>query len=64
MSDENDEPIPGPLPSRSVQIAVEYLAELVAHDMSCKHGKTALYWNLIHTVMSHAGAKSTEAKDG
>lgn len=46
--------IPGPLPSRSVRVAAEYLAEMVQADHGTNNGKTALYWALIHAVMSHA----------
>lgn len=43
-----------PSPTRSVEVATEYLAEVVHMDMGTKNGKTSLYWNLIHVIQQHA----------
>lgn len=53
--EDEDVVIPGPIPlSRSVKIAAEYLAACVHADHGARHGKTALYWNLIGVVLQHA----------
>ena len=40
-------------PSRSVELATEYLASVVEEDMPLKNGKTALYWHLIAVIQQH-----------
>jgi hypothetical protein len=62
MSDPLDEPYSTlsnslPHPTRSVVIAAEYLAEVVAKDMGVRSGKTALYWHLIYVIQEHAGKR-------
>lgn len=50
-----------PNPSRSIILATEFLCSMVDEDCGTKNGKTALYWNLIHTVQKHM--KKSCAKD-
>lgn len=65
MSDPLNEPICTrstslPAPTRTVEIAAEYLAHTVHEDMGTLNGKTALYWHLINVIQQHAGRR-TEA---
>ena len=50
-----DEPIqiPGDGPSKTVQLAVEYLAAVVQEDMGTRGGRTALYWHLVSVIQQH-----------
>lgn len=59
---EYDRPIPGDMPSDSVQTAASYLAERVQQDHGTKNGKTALYWHLIAIISSHAGDRYPERR--
>lgn len=54
MSDEQDLPIPSSeLPSKSIELAVEYLVKVVEHDIKVNNGTTALYWHLIAVIQQH-----------
>lgn len=59
LDDEGeDQAIPGPIPlSRSAKIAAEYLADCIQEDHGTRHGRTALYWNLIGVALQHANNK-------
>lgn len=50
-------PIPGPGPSRSVELATEYLVKVVEQDVGVKNGTTALYCHLIGVIQQHAGKR-------
>ena len=38
---------------RSIQIAAEYLIQLIEEEHGLKNGKTALYWHLAHVISGH-----------
>ena len=40
--------------SHSTRLAAEYLADVVQNHHGTKNGRTALYWAVIATILTHA----------
>lgn len=53
-----------PIATKTVELAVEYLAKVIQEDMGTRHGQTALYWHLINVVQQHAVGKGDSLKLG
>jgi len=52
------------IPTRSVRLAAEYLADVMEEDIGTNNGKTAFFWHVVSVIQKHGTPRSPAASPG